>query len=484
MLKAVCRAMSVFCGFFSVVMLLPMLVGWYYQDGSLLPYVKSFFVVIFVAILFRLFSRFWDDVHDLRFRDGFVVVVLVWLVLGLMAGLPFAFSPYPGWALAAFFEGVSGITTTGAEGLVGIDTWPHALRFYHQELELIGGLGVVLLALSMMPVLGVGNIQLYRLDSVGPVKGYKLTPRLVDTARMIWMLYLGFAFCCMVLFRLFGMTWFEAVCESFSTVSTGGFSIYQDNFRHYPLGWLHVIAVVFMLLSALNFNLHFRFFRRRDWFCYFSNNESRSFFYFIALLVVLVIGVESVGFSVVEQESFWVMRICFTVVSMFTTTGLQNSNFALWPIFLPVLMMLIGMIGGCAGSTSGGIKILRFLFFRQEAVNSLRHLLHPRSVVDVSFSQSDLPQQAHYVIRGFLYVYVFVFLAIVLAVMATGLDFYSSVAAVAACLSNTGAGIAGVSSGYADLSSTVKVLLMFAMLVGRIEIMVVMVLFLPSYWRG
>lgn len=482
MFRPVSRALSIFSGFFSLAMIPPVLVALYYQEGDLFPYFMSWCAVVFVALLLRLLS--WGVVEDLRIREGYMVVFLVWLVLGLMAGLPFAFSPYPGWSLAAFFEGFSGLTTTGAEGLYGIDSWPHSLRFYHQELELIGGLGVVLLALSMMPILGVGGLQLYRLESVGPVKGYKLTPRLAGTAKILWRLYLGFMLSCMVLYKIFGMSWFEAMCESFSTISTGGFSIYQDNFKHYPQGMLHGVAMVFMLLGALNFSLHFRFFRNRDWLSYFQDFEFRRYLLMMVGMILLVVGVRWIYFNNVLFEDYWFLRLCFTVVSMFTTTGLHDADFAAWPAFLPVLMMLVGMLGGCAGSTSGGIKVIRFLFFWEEGVNSLRHLLHPRSVVDISFSQSDLPMQVYSSVRGFLYIYLFVYILLLLSMMTTGLDFYTCVSAVSACLSNTGAAIAGVASGYAELPSVSKVILMAAMLMGRIEIMIVMMMFLPNYWRG
>ena len=475
------RTLGLLLMVFSLVFLVPIGVDLIYQEGETWIFATAFLIVLGIGTL--LWGLTQHTQGELRTLEGFVIVVLTWTLLSTCAAIPFILSDQFPSLIDALFEAVSGLTTTGTEVLSHLDGLPHSLLFYHQFLEFIGGLGVIVLALAIMPILGVGGMQLYRAEMPGVVKDNRIAPRVAHTAKALWGIYLGLTLVCFLSYRIAGMTWFDAICEAFSTVSTGGFSIHDQSFRFYQQPAIPIIAIVFMILGGINFRLHFALFRTREFLAYFYNYECRIYL----SLLLMFSGVVSVSLLWFNHDQPWqplVGQATFTAVSMMTTTGFTNANFSEWTRFLPVLIMMMALLGGCAGSTTGGIKIIRLLLLQKEGLRSLRYLIHPRAIISINFGGNVLPEEMMQSMRGFLALFLFVYSALFLLVMASGVDFHTTFAAVTACFSNVGASIGTVASNYSHLPAFAKAVLIFAMLAGRIEIMALMVVFMPSFWRG
>lgn len=479
--RTILRLVGTLLVLFSLAMLPSCAVALIYKDGGLHALWVSFLLTGSAGSL--LWWLFRHEESPLQVADGFVVVVLVWTVLCAFAALPFFIAKQPEKLIDAVFEATSGLTTTGAEVMSGLDILPHGLRFYHQSLQFMGGLGIIVLAMAVMPMLGVGGMQLYRADTVGPVKDNTLRPRLAQTAKALWSIYLGLTVACIAGYKLAGMSWFDAIAESFSTVSTGGFSVHDQSFAFYHGIAIPLIATAIMLLSAMSYGLHFSCLQQRSTQNYIRNPELKGFAVMLGAALVVVCTVLALH-QVCPQWGDGLVRAWFTTVSMFTTTGLRNADFATWPLFLPILFLLLATIGGCAGSTSGGLKMMRFLLLRREGLRTLHRLIHPKVVMSVNLEQHALPEDVVASIRGFVAIYFMLYVFLLMVFMATGPDFHTAFSAVTACLSNVGVTIGSLAKGYGTLSAASKSVLIFAMLAGRMEIMTLLVLFVPSFWRN
>lgn len=463
---------------FSVSFLLAAGVGWHYHETAMITlFLKTAGATAGTGLMLWLLGLYNADM--LKPAQSFLMVVLAWATLCLCATIPF--KAYGISWIDALFEGVSGLTTTGAEALTQLNTLPHAMRFYHQWLEFFGGLGIIILAMALMPILGVGGLALYRTETPGPLKEGFLALKITETAKKLWLLYLTLTLLIGLAYHYFGMTPFEAICESLSTVSTGGFSIYDDNFAHYKSEALRVIAMIGMTLSAMKFGLHYLCLKEKNLRFWFQDLESKTFLCLLAFLI-LVVCITLMNFYPSKQWGSLMHEGWFASIAMMTTTGYTINNYAQWPSFLPFLLLLVTIIGGCSGSTSGGIKIMRFALIHQEAKRALKQLIHPEAVFSIHFGQ-PVNEKVLQSIRGFIALFTLVYVAIWAALLAGGLSLEDAFAATTSCLTNAGASIAGLSQGYAHLSLCNKSILIFAMLAGRLEIMTLFVLFLPSYWR-
>ena len=477
---ATLRVLGIFLMLFSVSMLPPVGVALYYHDGSILPFIASFTTTLLTGL--AIWMPFRKKQYELKTRDGFLVVVLFWTVLSAFGALPLYFHFYPNLSFtSSMFESVSGLTTTGATVLTHLGSMPHAILYYRQQLHLLGGMGIIVLAVAVLPMLGIGGMQLYRAETVGPIKTTKLRPRMTQTAKALWYIYGGLVVLCAVAYWAAGMNWFNAIGESFSTLSTGGFSTHDSSFAYYHSALLDSIAVVFMLLGATNFGLHFQFLKHRRLSIYSLDPEFRAF-----LLLLFVVSLITTVTLVVYHEfnhGRVILNAIFTVVSLATTTGLTTVNFSQWPIFLPFLMMFIAILGGCGGSTSGGIKIMRVLLLKEQGKRELKRLIHPQSVGVAKLGDEVLPEQIIQAIWGFVAIFILLFVVLLLALLGDGLNFKTAFGALAACISNTGASIGGVASNFEHLPAFSKWVLIFSMLAGRLEIFTIIVIFTPAYWR-
>ncbi|WP_090485475.1 TrkH family potassium uptake protein [Ectothiorhodospira mobilis] len=467
---------------FSGAMLPPVAVAWMYgETGSLYAFLESF------GLLWLTGFAIWLPVcrvqRDLRLRDGFLVVLLFWLVLGVFGATPLYLDPALEVSPSdAVFESMSALTTTGATVLTGLDALPRALLFYRQQLQWLGGMGIIVLAVAILPMLGVGGMQLYRAETPGPVKDNKLTPRITETAKALWYLYLGFTVACAGGYWLAGMTPFDAVAHSFSTVSLGGFSTHDASLGYFDSPWVEAVAVVFILAGGVNFGLHFLAWRSLGLAHYWRDAELRTYVKILSLLAAV-----SVAYLLTHPlTGGWMDALrqgIFHAVSIATTTGFTTADFHLWTGFLPVMLLLASFIGACAASTGGGIKVIRFLLLLKQGQREVVRLVHPSARIVVKVDGKPVPDRILDAVWGFFAAYVAVFTVLLLVLMGTGLDQVSAFSAVAACMNNLGPGLGTVGAHYGALSDPAKWLLSLAMLMGRLEIFTVLVLLSPAFWR-
>lgn len=466
---------------FSLTLLPPVVIDILYREDAGQAFFYSYLLLVSAGLL--LYLPVQNKKGDLRLRDGFVVVVLFWTVLGLAGALPFVFySPLAISFTDAVFESTSGLTTTGATVMTGLDNLPHSILFYRQELQWLGGMGIIVLAVAIMPMLGIGGMQLYRAEAPGPVKDNKLTPRIAETAKALWYIYLGLTIACALGYWLAGMSLFDAVGHSFSTVAIGGFSTHDASLGYFDNPWIEMVAVIFMFLGGINFALHFAVMRRFNLMNYVRDAEFRMY-----ASVLLVVSVASVFFlydhHVIPEFSQALRQGIFHAVSIATTTGFTTSEYSLWPVFVPVMLLFASFIGGCAGSTGGGIKAIRVLLLIKQGQREMLRLIHPNAQVVVKVGRQPVSDRVIDAVWGFFAAYVAVFVFMMLLMMLAGNDQVTAFSAVAATINNLGPGLGEVSANYASLGQFEKWVLCFSMLLGRLEVFTLLVLFMPAFWR-
>ncbi|MCU7853396.1 MAG: TrkH family potassium uptake protein [Candidatus Thiodiazotropha sp. (ex Monitilora ramsayi)] len=480
-LSTVQRILGVLLMLFSLTMLPPLLFSLWVDDGALVGFTDAFILTFGLGLGIWLPVRYRRQ--DLRVRDGFLVVVMFWTVLGLTGSLPFLLAENSNMGITdAVFESVSGLTTTGATVIVGIDELPTSILYYRQQLQWLGGMGIIVLAVAVLPMLGIGGMQLYRAETPGPVKDNKLTPRITETAKALWYIYLGLTISCMLAYWLGGMELFDALGHAFSTVAIGGFSTHDESIGYYDSRVIEMIAVVFMLLSGANFALHFLAVRRRSLRIYFEDAEFRGYIVTLGIVFLLV----STALYLMGVYSTWdesIMRGLFQAVSIGTTTGFTTADYSLWPGFISILLLFSSFVGGCAGSTGGGIKVIRFLLLIKQGVREINRLIHPNAEIPIRIGGKTIPWRVVEAVWGFFALYVASFGVMYLALASTGLDLMTSFSAVAASINNLGPGLGDVGLHYATLNDPAKWILCFAMLLGRLEIFTLLVLLTPAFWR-
>lgn len=467
---------------FAVVLLPPLLVSLACADGAQATFARSFALCAVAG-----FALWWPvraAGGELKLRDGFLVVVLFWGLLSVAGSLPFVLGDAPGLRfIDALFESVSGLTTTGATVLDGLADLPPSLLIYRQFLQWLGGMAVVILAVAVQPLLGVGGMQFNRAGAPGPTKDPRLTPRITETARVLSYIYLVLTAACALAYYAAGMAPFDAVAHSFSTLALGGFSIHDANLGWYRSPAIEAVAVLFMFLAGFNFSLHFLVWRHRNLKPYLYDSELRMYAgLLLAVSLACVVGLWFSESTVGPRETL--RQAVFHAVSFGTTAGFTTASFHHWPGYLPLLLVFVSFIGGCAGSTAGGLKVIRCLLLYKQGVREIRRLIHPRAVVTIRLGDRPVNDRVVDGVWGFFATYVAVFVLLMLAAMAGGLDQVSAFSAVAACLNNVGPGLAAVGANYAELSDFTKGLLALAMLLGRLEIFVLLVLLTPSFWRA
>ncbi|MEC6798867.1 TrkH family potassium uptake protein [Photobacterium sp. S4TG1] len=482
--RSIIRIVGLLLALFSVTMLVPALVALVYRDGAGFPFVVTFFLLLAGGSALWLPNR--RHRHELKARDGFLIVVLFWAVIGSAGAVPFLLSKNPDLSVAdSFFESFSALTTTGATVIVGLDHLPKAILFYRQLLQWFGGMGIIVLAVAILPVLGIGGMQLYRAETPGPVKDSKMTPRIAETAKTLWYIYLALTIACAFAFWLAGMSGFDAISHSFSTVAIGGFSTHDASIGYFNSPTINMITVVFLLISACNFSLHFAAFGNGNinLKTYWRDPEFRAFLVVQGILFMICFGVLLKHHS--YDSSFDAFdQALFQTVSISTTAGFTTTGFSDWPLFLPVLLLFSSFIGGCAGSTGGGMKVIRMLLLSLQGVRELKRLVHPRAVYTIKLGHKALPQRVVDAVWGFFSAYALVFVVCMLALIATGIDELTAFSAVAATLNNLGPGLGEVAVHFGQVNDSAKWILIIAMLFGRLEVFTLLVLFTPTFWRN
>ncbi|MCX7117014.1 MAG: TrkH family potassium uptake protein [Legionellales bacterium] len=480
-IKTILRLIGILLILFSLSMLTPLIINQMFHETFWIPFVSAFACTLGTGLL--MFLSYRTHRQELNIRDGFLIVVLFWFVLCFFAALPFLFAIDESHSITdALFESVSGFTTTGATTITHLEGLPHAILFYRQQLQFLGGMGIVVLAVAILPMLGVGGMQLYRAEMPGPMKESKLTPRITHTAKALWSIYCLLTLLCMLGYWFAGMNWFDALGESFATVSTGGFSMHDASFAHYQSDGIELISCLFMLLGGTNFALHFIAFKKHSLKHYWQDEEFR---YYIGFLLIssLAITISLISYGFFSAEPHVLIKSLFNVISLATTTGFTSAPLNTWPTYIPILLILLEIIGGCAASTSGGIKVLRALLLYKQSKREMVRLLHPQAIIPIKFGGRVLPEPILQSMWGFIAVFIALFLSMMVVFMAFGNDFTTAFSAITASLTNTGAGLGQVSVTFKDLNLPSKWLLMFAMIAGRLEIFSLLILFSRPFWQ-
>ena len=483
---SIIRIIGILVMCFSGTMLIPAFVALIYGDGGGKAFMQAFMLSLTVGTLL-----WWPCHHhkqELRSRDGFLIVVAFWFVLGGLATLPLLLFDAPHLTVAsAVFEAFSGLTTTGATVMTGLDNLPKAILFYRQFLQWLGGMGIIVLAIAIIPLLGIGGMQLYRAEMSGPMKEQKIRPRITETAKVLWMIYLSLTLLCSLAYWLAGMSVFDAITHSFSTVSIGGFSTHDASIGYFNSPLINGITVLFLLVSACNFGLHFRAFSmigRENFFkIYLRDPEFR---FFISIQIILVVVCTSVMWGNSYFKTSWqdFEQVLFQAVSISTTTGYTTSDFAAWPSFVPVLLISASFMGGCAGSVGGGLRVARVLVLYLQGKRELKRVVHPNLVYPIKWGKNVLDERVIGSIWAFFSAYILVFLICLLGVIACGVEPFNAFNAVLASINNLGPGLGAVSSNMIAIPDSAKWILTIAMVCGRLEIFTLLALFTPAFWRS
>ena len=480
-LAVVQRILGLLLMLFSVTMLPPLGVALYFQDGNWQPFADAFMALLAIGAV-----TWWPvrrKVRELRVRDGFLVVALFWAVLGVAGAAPLLLSSEVQMSVTdAVFESISGFTTTGATVLIGLDALPESLLYYRMQIEWLGGIGMVVLAVALLPMLGVGGMQLLRAETPGPVKDSKLTPRITETAKVLWIVYVTITAACAFAYWAAGMSPFDALAHSFSTVSTGGNSTHDANIGYFDNEVIEAIAVVFMFLGGVNFSLHFLAWRQRRVVDYLRDPEFRA--YCLILLLSVALYTTVLWFSRSFDDPAHALRLSvFHAVSMQTSSGFFTDDFSHWPGALPVILMLSTFIGGCAGSTSGGMKVVRWLLIWKQGQREVVQLVHPSAEVPVKLGFKPIDPRVIDAVWGFFALYILSFSVLMVLLIAIGEDQITAFSAIAACMNNTGTGLGEVAANFRTLTEPGRWICVVAMLLGRLEVFPLLVLLSPTFWR-
>lgn len=465
---------------FSITMFPPLIVSLIYDDGLTIVFLTAFgYTFASGLLLFGLFRRYQ---HDLRTRDGFLITVLFYLALGSFGCLPFLDAASSNLGVVdALFESFSGLTTTGATVIVGLDSLPASILYYRQQLQWLGGMGIIVLAVAIMPMLGIGGMQLYRAETPGPVKDSKLTPRITQTALALWTVYLGLTIACALSFWAAGMNAFDALCHSFATVAIGGFSTHDASIGFFDSALIESVAIVFMIISGLNFGLHFFAVRDQSIGHYLRDDEVK---FFLLILCVSTFAVTGLLAYYGQYEGLTAFRMAaFQVVSVFTTTGFTSADFSLWPGTVPFIIFFGAFTGACAGSTGGGMKVMRVMLICKQGLREIHRLIHPNAIFPIKVNGRRMTESVMESIWGFFSIYVILFLFMLLAMIGTGMDFLTAFSAIGAAINNLGPGLGDVAKNYGDITPAAKLIMTLAMILGRLEIFTLLVLFTPMFWR-
>lgn len=478
-LALVARTLGVFLMLFSASLAPPLVFSWVTGDEETVNFAITLLTGLGLGIL--VFLVFKPRQDHIKTRDGFVIVALMWITMSGLGSLPFLFSL--GMSPAdALFEAASGVTTTGSTVIVGLDELSPSILLFRQELQWLGGIGIVVAAVALLPMLKIGGMQLYRAETPGPMKDDKLTPRIAHTARALCGLYVSMTAVCALLYWLAGMSAFDAVSHAMTTLSTGGFSTHDASFAFFDNPAIEMIAIVFMTLGAINFSIHFVAWKTLDARRYWLNVEARTFLLFIAITAGIVGSI--LYFTGESPTLITALRhAMFEVVSVVTTTGFGVKDFSSWPLALPVIFIFMSFMGGCGGSTSGGMKVIRFVILAKQASIQVQRLVHPQLVRSVKVSERVIPDHVIDAIWGYFVLYVVTFAITMIALMMDGLDQVTAFGAVATCMNNLGPGLGEVATNFVSVSNASKYLLVFAMIAGRLEIFTILVLVTPAFWR-
>ena len=463
---------------FSVTLLIPLVVSLLYTDGNHYTFIYSFIVILIIGLLLYLPNM--SAKNDIKTKEGFLIVVLFWIILSLVGSLPFMLDKQLSLSfIDAFFESVSGWTTTGATIITNLDSLSPSILIYRQELQWLGGMGIVILALAILPMLGVGGMQLYKAESTGPIKDNKISPRIAETAQSLWSIYLGLTIACAFLYYIAGMSAFDAIGHSFSTIAIGGFSTHDLSIGYFENSLVELICIFFMFISAINFILHYLSLSSKNLVCYLKDSEFITYLSIvIGLLIVMILYIKGSG-----NDKIPLQDIVFQTISFVTTSGFTTTSFDAWPAFIVATLILISFIGACAGSTGGGLKVIRVLLLFKLLKKELLKILHPTAEIPIRINKSPINDDLSGTLYNFFIFYIISYLFLSFLLLLSGLDVTTSFSTVASCINNLGPALGDAVYNYSNLNVFSKFILSFAMILGRLEIYTLLIVMTPYFWK-
>ncbi len=467
---------------FGLTYILPIATSFAFNDGMTNHFLKGMSLNIGLGgILAGSTMKFRGEVKT---RDGYLLVALFWVLMASVATLPLIWG-IPGLTFTdAFFETMSGFTTTGATVLIGLDNLAPSLNLWRHEMVWIGGLGIIVLAVAILPLLGVGGMQLYKAEIAGPVKDSKLTPRITETARLLWLVYFGFTIVCILGLKLAGMNWLDAICHAFATLGLGGFSTHDASVGFYDSPAIELVLTVFMLISAMNFATHYTVLNKISLKPYLLDPEAMHMLGLLSASILLCAGY-LYHFDTYPDFFIGLRHVTFNLVSIATDCGFASVDFDKWPPFVPWWMLYLSCITACTGSTGGGIKMFRTILLWKQAGRELFSLLHPRAINPIRIGNTPIPNKIIFAVLAFIFLYFISIVVLTFSLIFAGLDPISSLSAIIACINNAGPGLnqVGPATNYQSLSDFQTWICATAMLLGRLEVFTLIMLFTPAFWR-
>jgi trk system potassium uptake protein TrkH len=466
---------------FAMTMLAPLIMAIWGLDPALWSFILSAVATFVLGALLWLATRRFK--RELKTRDGLMLVALTWIALPAVAGFPL-WKYLPINFTDAYFEAASGLTTTGGTVLSGLEYLPRSINLWRHLLSWLGGMGIIVLAVAILPMLGVGGMQIYRAEMPGPMKDSKLTPRIGQTAKLLWTVYAGLTAACIVSLRFAGMDWFDAVCHGFSALALGGFSTYDASIGHFNSLPIELVLTIFQILAAMNFATHYLAWSQRGVMAYFRDAEAK------AVLGVLAASCAGIALFLFLRGAFpdfptALRHSFFNVVSIAVDSGLHTEDYSRWPIFAPMWMIFLSSIVASSGSTGGGIKMIRTLVLAKQAHRELDMLVHPNMVRPLKVGGTVIANRVVLAVLAFVFLYFMSIVTLIFVQLASGLDFLTSLSSIIACINNAGPGLGlvGPGSNYGVLSDFQTWVCSAAMLLGRLEVFTILVLFTPTLWR-
>ena len=480
-LSIVAKTLGLLLMVFSFAQVPPILVDLIYSEGEYLTFVFSFILTVLGGLL--LWWPFRAIKKSFRLREGVLIVVSFWIVLSLFGTLPFLITEsISNLSFSnAFFESMSGLTTTGATVLSQLDDLPKSILFYRQQLQWLGGMGIIVLAVAVLPLLGVGGMELYHAESSGIAKD-RLTPKLRNTAIALWKIYLSLTVLCALAYFFSGMSIFDAISHSFSTVAIGGFSTHDSSIGYFNSIPIEMIAMFFMFLAGINFSLHFVAWNNRSLVDYIKDSEFKTYamvLFSASAIVVIALSLNGEYGSASEI----IRHSLFQTISIATTTGFTSQNYSNWPAAIPVFLIMVSFIGACVGSTGGGIKVVRVLVMFRLGMKEIHKFIRPNAQVSIKLNKASINEKALVSVLGFFSLYAISFIFIMMLLMFAGLDQVTAYSATAATMNNLGPGLGEVAQNYGSLGETAKWILSFSMLIGRLEVLTIIAIFHRAFWR-
>lgn len=481
-LFAVINVLGIVILIFGFTMLVPLALSIWLNNVAQFVYYKSAAITIASGLMMWAVTRNYK--RELKVRDGFLLVVLVWSVLPAFATLPLLFHlPYLSFT-KAYFEATSGLTASGGTVLTGLDLLPPSINLWRTEMVWMGGMGLIVLAVAILPLLGVGGRQMFKAETPGPMKDTRLTPRIAETAKGLWLVYTGITVACASAYKLAGMTWLDAVMHSFTTIGLGGFSSHDASFAHWGSPQIEGVAILFMLIAGINFASHFLAWREKSLLPYRYDPEAGLFIAIILIsCLMLTIYLWSMG---VYPDLLTSLRYAsFNTVSVATTTGYSNADYNLWPIFAPLWMLALCCFCSSSGSTGGGIKMIRAKLLFKQVFREMTVIMHPQAVTPVKLGNSVVSNRIVYAVLAFLSIYLASIVSLTLILAFSGLDFITAFSTVVACINNLGPGLnqVGPATTFAGLTDFQTWVCSFTMLLGRLELFTLLVIFIPAFWK-